>query len=282
MKKRAFYMLVIIPIFFLFLTNGCKTSDTNVEDFSITITSGYSKKVTTVDPDDTGLTSVNFYVALRNHSDISGTITNWVFKIRHNIVTLLEINNNNYQDFNLVLSGETTLQPNNVTEIFVNTPNPFNENALPKEKLCFDPYTPSEVIVEVTITDNNGDIHTITAKGSYSYEVGTSSESKYHIIGEWELKRIVDGQAKAKQKIVFVGSKTSGRYAIYNTNTNEVRETGSYMVSNYMNLIFASDTGSQYWGEFKDENQIEGTLMIPEIEKENQKNQTGTWTAKKL
>ncbi len=280
MKKSAVVFFGVIAMSLLVVMNGCKTSEALVDLFTLTATSGYSKKVVTIDPDDTGLTSINLYFAVRNHGDVAGTITRWSFKIRHNIVTLVEINNTNYQAYKLVISGDTAIPPDEIKEFYVNTPQPFKKNALTKAELSFDPYTPTEVITEIDITGDNGEIYTITASGKYTYEMGTSNESKYNIVGNWEFKRIIDGQAKDRQKMVFVGTKMSGRYALYKFGTAAVDETGSYIVSNYKYLTFIADLGAQYWGEFTDETHISGTLMIPAGK--NQDSQTGTWTGKKL
>jgi hypothetical protein len=272
--------LAVTAVFLLVFTNGCKTSDTVVDLFTIAATSGYSKNVTTLDPDDTGLTSVNLFLAIRNQGDVTGTITHWSFKIRHNIVTLVDINRNNYRDYKLVASPDITLPMDEVREFYVNTPQPFLQNALTKDELSFEPYTPTSVIAEIEITDDNGEVHTITGIGSYTYEQGKTSESKYDIVGNWEFKRIVNGQAKDKQKMVFVGTKVNGRYALYKFGSNDVDETGSYGVTNYKYLTFTSDSGTQYWGEFTDETHMDGTLMIPATKQESSK--TGTWTGKKL
>lgn len=280
MKKIAIVFFVVTAMFSFILTNGCKTSDTVVDLFTIATTSGYSKRVVTVDPDDTGLTSINLYLAIRNQGDVAGTITRWSFKIRHNIVTLVEITNTNYQNYKLTTSGDMVIPPDDIKEFYVNTPQPFSQNALTKAELSFDPYIPTEVICEVDITDDNGEVHNITAVGKYTFEQGVSPESKYNILGDWEFKRVVNGQAQAKQKIVFVGTKMSGRYALYKFGTNEVDATGSYVVANYKYLTFTSDLGTQYWGEFTDETHMEGTLMIPKTKNEDSK--TGTFTGTKL
>ena len=282
MKKIAVIASIIVFISSIIIMEGCKTSKELIELFSVATTSGYSKKVTTLDPDDTGLTSINLFLAIRNHGDISGNITHWVFKIRHNIVTLVEINSNNYQDYNLTITGDTTVPPDEINELYVGTPQPFLENALGKDKLSFDPYIPTEVIVEVQVTDDNGETHSITGKGSYTYEQGTRNESKYDIVGSWEFERTIDGQKRAKQKIVFVGTKTHGQFATYNLANNEVESTGTYTVSNYKYISFTSNDGTKYWGEFNDESNISGTLIIPENPRENQENQTGTWKGKKI
>ncbi|MFC2155625.1 hypothetical protein ACFLRB_03945 [Acidobacteriota bacterium] len=280
MKKNAVVFLIVTMVSLLVFANGCKTSDTVVDLFTISATSGYSKTVTTLDPDDTGLTSINLFLAIRNHGDVGGTITSWSFEIRHNIVTLVEINRNNYQNYKLVVSGDMTVPMDEVKEFYVNTPQPFQQNALTKDELSFEPYTPTSVIAEIEITDDNGDIHSITAIGSFTYEQGKNSESKYDIVGDWEFKRVVNGQAKEKQKMVFVGTKVGGRYALYKSGSNDVDETGSYVVTNYKYLTFSSDLGTQYWGEFSDETNMNGTLMIPATKQDDSK--TGTYTGKKL
>ena len=280
MKKIAVVFLIVTAVSLLVFTNGCKTSDTVVDLFTISATSGYSKTVTTLDPDDTGLTSINLFLAIRNQGDVGGTITHWSFKIRHNIVTLVEINRNNYQDYKLVVSEDMVVPTDEVKELYINTPQPFQQNALTKDELSFEPYTPTSVIAEIEITDDNGDVHTITSIGSYTYEQGKTPESKYDIVGDWEFKRVVNGQAKEKQKMVFVGTKANGRYALYKSGSNDVDETGSYAVANYKYLTFSSDLGTQYWGEFSDESNMNGTLMIPATKQDDSK--TGTYTGKKL
>lgn len=280
MKKCAVAFLVITVIWFVFVGSGCKTSDTVMELFTVAATTGYSKHVTTVDPDDTGLTSINLFAAVRNHGDIAGTITGWTFKIRHNVVTLVEINNYNYQGYNLVRSGDMVIPANDIKEFFISTPPPFNQNALTAAQLSFAPYTPTEVLVEIQVTADNGDVHTITGAGGYTFEQGRVNESKYDIVGEWEFKRVVNGADQAKQRMVFVGTKMSGKYVLYKFGSNEVDESGSYMVTNYKYLAFTSDLGTRYWGEFDDETHMGGTLIIPASGKTDSK--TGAWTGKKL
>lgn len=280
MKRFAIAFLVITTVCFVFVGSGCKTSDTVVQLFSIATTTGYSKKVTTVDPDDTGLTSINLFAAVRSNGDTAGTITGWVFKIRHNVVTLVEINSSNYQNFNLVTSGDMVIPANEIKEFYVNTPPPFGQNALTAAQLSFDPYIPTEVVVEIQVTADNGEVYSITGAGGYTFEQGVINESKYDIVGDWEFKRVVNGAEKAKQKMVFVGTKMNGKYVLYKFGSDEVDESGSYMVSNYKYLTFTSDLGAQYWGEFGDETHMNGTLMIPASGKESSK--TGTWTGRKL
>lgn len=282
MIRRPVIVLMIFSLLSIFFINGCKTTEEIIKDFVIVSASGYSKKVTTLDPDDTGLTSINLFFAIRNHGDVAGTITGWVFKIRHNIVTLLEINNNNYKDYNLVITGGINIPSNEIKEIYVSTPLPSLENALSKEKLSFDQYIPSEVIVEVEVTDDNGKTHTITGRGSYTYEQGVINETKYNIVGKWDFNRTVNSSKKAKQKIVFVGTKVSGNFAIYNYNTNDVENTGTYFVNNFKYLSFTSTDGTQYWGEFTEKNQANGTLIIQFDDRGRPLNSTGTWTANKL
>ncbi len=280
MKKIAVVFLVVTAVFLFVFTNGCKTSDTVVDLFTLAATSGYSKTVTTLDPDDTGLTSINLFLAIRNRGDVGGTITDWSFKIRHNIVTLVEINRNNYRNYKLVVSEDMTVPRDEVKEFYVYTPLPFQQNALTRDELSFEPYVPTSVIAEIEITNDKGEVHIVTGAGLYTYEQGKTPESRYDIVGDWEFKRVVNGQAKEKQKMVFVGTKISGRYALYKFGSNDVDETGSYMVTNYKYLTFTSDLGNQYWGEFTDETHMNGTLMIPATRNEDSK--TGTWTGKKL
>lgn len=281
---KRIYLWAIIMVFFVSLSfmSGCKTTEQILEDFSIVTISGYSKNVTTLDPDDKGYTTINLFVAIKNNSEISGSITGWSFKIRDNIVTLVEINHQNFQDYNLEISGDTIIPPGEVKEIYIKTPQPFEINALTPEKLYFAPYIPQSVVMEIKVTNDNGETVTIQATGDYTYEQTKLDESRYDIIGEWEFKRIVKGASKPKQKIDFVGTKVSGKYVIYDSNSGDVDETGSYVVSNYKNLTFTSDNGTQYWGEFIDPDHMNGTLLIPENRRENQETQTGTWSGKKL
>jgi hypothetical protein len=282
MKKIGFLAAIMVVSVSLAFMSGCKTTERILDDFSIITLSGYSKNVTTLDPDDMGYTTINLFVALKNNSEVSGTITGWSFQIRDNIVTLLEINHQNFQDYNLVLSGDIVIPPEEVSEIYIKTPQPFEANALTPDTLSFAPYIPRQVVVEIEVSKDNGETETIQATGTYTYERTTKNESRYNIIGQWEFKRVVKGESKARQKIDFVGTKVSGKYVIYNFDSGEADETGSYVVSNYKNLTFTSDNGSQYWGEFTDPTHMNGTLLIPENRKENQETQTGSWAGKKL
>jgi len=280
MRKIGVAFLTLLSLTILISTNACKTSDTVVDAFGLTATTGYSKNVTTVDPDDTGLTSLNFFSAIRNYGEKPGMITGWSYKILHNIVTLVEINHLNYQDYRLTITGNTHIPVDEISEFYVSTPQPFQQNALTQAELSFDPYTPTEIVTEIEITSEDGEVYVITGRGSFTYEKGVVNESRYDILGNWELKRVVNGDAKSRQRIAFVGTKYSGNYVIYGWGGNNAEETGSYAVSNYKYVTFTSSLGSKYWGEFTGESNMTGTLMIPESR--NQDTQTGTWTAKKL
>jgi hypothetical protein len=290
--KKTFIYILIVGLTALTLTfNGCKTSDVALAYFSIEQVSGYSKKIQSLDPDDNGKASIDLAIAIRNQLDVSGTIVSWSFKIKRNIVTLLEINNNNYQNYNLTVSGNMVIPAEGLFEFFVNTPQPAEENALPTEDLNFHKDTPNEIMVEVEVQDEKGEVHRITGKGSYVLETEFTDESKYNIIGEWRFSRIVNGATQPRQKIVFVGTKTSGRYVLYNLGVtasgltiNDVFETGSFVVSGIVNLTFTSDEGTQYWGTFSEAEEGDGTLLIPPtFEGKNQiPAKTGTWTMKKL
>lgn len=280
MRKIFTTVLVMVSIPLLFFTGGCKTSEESIDLFSIAAATGYAKHITTLDPDDTGVITLNLFFAVHNQSDVAGTITGWSFKIRHNIVNLAEVNNLNYQNYRLVVTGDMVIPAKEIREFFINTPQPFLENALTKNELSFDPYIPTKVIVDLELRNDNGEIFQVTAQGTFTYEESQLNESKYNILGDWEFNRVVSGQAQAKQEIDFVGTRQSGRYAIYKWGTATVEETGSYAVANYKYFTLTADTGGQYWGEFTDETHANGTLMIPATK--NQVIRTGTFTAKKI
>jgi hypothetical protein len=183
MKKSKYAILISVAIFILSFLSGCNSPDENntLEDFSINSTSGYSLEMTIIpkkDPkNDRVLTSINLFVAVRNHNkDINGTITSWTFKIRRNIVTIVEINQNNYNTYKLKTSGTTFIPADEITEFYVETPQPFKTNAIPENIFTFAPYVPTEVIVELKVTDDNGTIHDVTATGSYTFEQQTEYE----------------------------------------------------------------------------------------------------------
>ena len=282
MKNRTLKKLVIVSfIAVVAFSFSCKVSDEIIQDFLVAQTSGYSKRITTVDPDDTGLTSINLFVAVRNNCESAGTITNWTFKIKHDIVTLLEINSANYGQYNLEISQNTGVPVNEVTELFVTTPQPFNQNALPESKLSFDPYIPTEVVVEVEVTDAEGNITNITGRGAYTFDVEKKNETKYKIMGEWSLKRVVEGSAKAKQKIVFAGNVTDGQFIIYKADST-VFHAGTYTVTNLLDVNFKSSGGTEYWGKFTAVDALDGTLVIPEDKRNKVDSKSGTWTATKI
>jgi hypothetical protein len=281
MAKRALISLTIILTLAIIFSSACKTAEEAVKDFIIASTSGYSKKMTTLDPDDKGLTSINLFFAIRNKSDAAGRITRWVFKIRHNIVTLLEINQDNYQDYNLVLSGDASIPADEIREIYVSTPQPILENSLSHEKVSFDDNIPTEIIVEVEVTDGDGNIQTITGAGQYVYEQGVINESRYNIVGEWKVIRTINGAKQGTQKLVFVGTKISGQFVLYEGLGDTAQNNGTYVVSNYKYITFTAANGDQYWGEFTDTKESEGTLLLPYDDRGRPQNKTGTWTATK-
>jgi hypothetical protein len=182
MKKLVLLFSITMAILSLLILSGCKTTDDEaiVEDFTIENTSGYSLQATVIPENDSKdnkiLTSINLYAAIRNHSEITGTITSWSFKIKRDIVTIIEINQNNYQNYKLSISGETVLPSDDIVELFVGTPQPFMINALSDDVFIFKPYIPTQVITEMTISDQNGTIHEITATGTYTFEETTINE----------------------------------------------------------------------------------------------------------
>lgn len=281
MAKRALITLTIICTMAIIFSSACKTAEEAVKDFIIASISGYSKKMTTLDPDDKGLTSINLFFAIRNKGDATGKITNWVFKIRHNIVTLLEINKDNYKDYNLDMSGDTNIPADEIREIYVNTPQPILENSLTNDKVSFDENTPTEVIVEVEVTDSDGNIQTITGAGQYVYEQGVINESRYNIVGEWKVVRTINGVKQGTQKLVFVGTKMSGQFVLYEGLGSTAQNNGTYVVSNYKYIAFTGVNGDQYWGEFTEPTKSEGTLLLPYDDRGRPQNKTGNWTATK-
>ena len=182
MKKLVLFFSITMAILSLLITSGCKTTDEEaiVEDFTIENTSGYSLQATVIpnnqNQDNKILTSINLYAAIRNHSDVTGTITSWSFKIKRDIVTIIEINQNNYQNYKLSISGATILPSDEIVELFIGTPQPFMNNALSDDVFVFKPYIPTQVIAEMTITDQNGKLHEITATGTYTFEETTIYE----------------------------------------------------------------------------------------------------------
>ena len=266
----------------MFLT-GCKTSEEAVEAFTIQSTSGYSKIMTTLDPDDKGVTSMTLYFSLKNAGTVNGTITGWSFKIKRDIVTLVEVNNTNYNEYNLVLTGSMNVSSESANEIVVGTPQPFVENSLSSDILSFEDNIPTRVIVEINVTDENGESRTLESEGTYTYETGVIDESKYNIIGEWDFTRTVNNAKQQKQKIVFTGTKVSGTYTVFNS-SNKVFESGSYTVSKYKVLYFVSSEGTKYWGLFSDATNMNGTLNIPKTVNDNNNTidpKTGTWVGVK-
>ncbi|MCK4942025.1 MAG: hypothetical protein KAS65_00540 [Candidatus Aminicenantes bacterium] len=182
MKKLALLFSITLAILSLLIMGSCKTTDedTIVNDFSIENTSGYSLQATVIpknqNQENKILTSINLYAAIRNHTNVTGTITSWSFKIKRDIVTILEINQNNYQNYKLTISGGMVVPGDDIIEIFIGTPQPFLTNALADDVFIFNPYIPTQIIAEMTISDQNGNLHEITASGSYTFEETTINE----------------------------------------------------------------------------------------------------------
>ncbi len=266
--KRFTILLTVIALFSFI--SGCKTSNTDVNNFQILSVSGYSF----ADISNNGLTSINLFFSVTNKGDTTGTITGWKFKIMHNIVALIEIDNNNYGSYNLETSGNLTIPAGEVAEFFVNTPIPFSTNAISNDRLSFDPYIPNEVILELQISDDNGNSYTMTKRGTYTYEKGLYNSDKYNILGNWEFNKTINGIVKATQKITFVGTKTSGSFVIYNLSSGKSESSGSFSVVNYKDIKLNGSDGTSYWGEFNTIDSMEGTLL--------KGTDTGTWTGKRM
>jgi len=263
-------ILAITAVAILFFISGCKTSDSDSTDFQVVSVSGYSF----ADTGDEGLTSLNLFFSVTNNGDSVGTITSWSFRVMHDIVTLVEIDNNNYPTYNLEISGNMSVPGGEAAEVYINTPLPFSANAVSNDMLGFDPLTPTGVILDLVITDDSGNVHTVTKRGSYTYEKGLYDSDKYNILGDWQLKRTVKGDSKAAQKISFVGTRTSGSFVIYNLGTGKTEGSGSFTVANYTDITMYGTDGTTYWGVFEGVDDLSGTLL--------KGTDTGTWTAKRL
>lgn len=182
MKRASIIVLTMLVFIQLAFLAGCKTADEEevLPTFTITSASGYSLNVTVIpkNPKDKNIeyTDINLFAAIRSHEAVQGTITAWSFKIRRDIAAIVIIDQNNYKNYNLTITGDLTIPGNDVTELYVRTPQPYFSNALLKEMFTFKPYVPTEVVVTLDITDSNGEIHTITGTGAYTYEESISYE----------------------------------------------------------------------------------------------------------
>ncbi len=266
MKKT----LLILSIALLLINLSCKVSTSVTDDFRLLSVSGYSLQ----DSGTNGKTSINLFFSIKNTGTHSGTIKSWNFRLMHNIVTLLEINNNNYSEYKLELSASKVIPPEGVLEFYANTPLPFNKNAIDNSSLPFNSYIPNSIVVEITMIDDNGEEFTISKKGSYVFEKGILNSDQYNLLGSWGFTRTVNGDTKAKQKITFVGTRTSGNFVIYNYTSNKSEAKGSFSVSGTKNITLYSSDGTRYWGEFTDASKISGTLL--------KGTSTGTWSGHKL
>jgi len=264
------FILAITAVAFLFFVSGCKTSDSDVNNFQVLSVTGYSF----ADTGEAGLTTINLFFSVTNKGNSDGTITSWKFRIMHNIVTLVEIDQNNYQNFNLQLSGNTALPVDEVAEVYVNTPKPFISNAVPDDQLSFGTYAPTQIILELQITDGDGKSYTVTKTGSYTYQKGVIDGDRYNILGDWKFTRTVNGDVKGDQKITFVGSKTAGSFVIYNLGSGKAEGSGNFSVSNFKSITLYGIDGTTYWGEFTGIDDMSGTLL--------KGTDTGTWTGKRL
>lgn len=181
MKKMLLPLSLALVLSILGFMTGCKTADEEVvEDFTVESASGYSLKATVIpenqSQDNYTMTSIHLYAAVRNKLDISGTVIGWAFKIKRDIVTILEINQSNFQNHKLTMTGNLTIPADEINEFYIGTPQPFLENALHENVFTFDPYIPTDVVVEMTIQDESGNLHNITGSGGYTYEETTINE----------------------------------------------------------------------------------------------------------
>lgn len=176
MKKASVILLAMLVLIQLAFLAGCKTADEEevLPTFTINSASGYSLNVTVIPKNyndkNKEYTDINLFAAIRNHEAIPGTITAWSFKIRRDIAAIVMIDQNNYKNYNLTITGDKTIPANEIIEFYARTLQPYFDNALPKEIFTFKPYVPNEVVVTFEITDDNGTVHTITGTGVYTYE----------------------------------------------------------------------------------------------------------------
>lgn len=266
MKK----VIIIFSVILLMVHFGCKVSDSAINNFRLLTVSGYSLQ----DSGLNGATSINLFFSIKNTGNMTGTVKSWNFKLMHNIVELLEINSNNYHEYKLETSSSSVIPPEDVLEFYVNTPLPFEQNAIENGKLPFDTYTPNEVVVEVNLEDGNGDEFIISKRGSFVFEKGVVDSDQYNLLGNWEFTRTVNGDTKPKQKLTFVGMRESGNFVLYNYNSGKAEGSGTFTVTGYKNITLYSSDGTKYWGEFTKINEISGTLL--------KGTSTGFWIGKKM
>lgn len=266
MKKSLLILFVIIALMNL----SCKVSNSSINDFRLLTVTGYSLQ----DSGSNGMTSINLFFSLKNTGNLTGTIKSWNFKLMHNIITLLEINSENYKNYKLETSSNLLIPPDDIVEFYANTPLPFELNAVNNNALPFGTYTPNEVIATVTIEGPDGEEYVVNKKGSYTFEKKIIDSEKYNILGSWEFTRTINGDTKPKQKITFVGTRDSGNFVIYNFNSGKSEASGTFTVSGNKNITMTSSDGTKYWGEFTAKDIIGGTLL--------KGTSTGNWIGRKI
>jgi hypothetical protein len=276
MKNRGIVLVALIIV--MVFSFSCKLSEEISIAFNVVETSGYSKIIFNTDRELNGNSTLNFFMAVKNETDQDATIVGWKFKVMHNIVTLCEINNSNFQNFKLEVPTAKTLKANQITGFYVNTLKPYENNMINNQALGFNDYMPTNIIVELSVEDSEGNLFTISERGKYGFDKEIKNQSNdNNILGEWELFRTVKNNPKAKQKLVFVGTKTSGEFVIYDLPSNDVFDKGKFSVLADKQVQLTGESSTKYWGEFIDSNSLKGTLII----KERNDTKTGTWTANK-
>lgn len=168
MKK--WNMFILVPVICIVSMVSCQLSEELAVDFNIIETSGYSRAIFEDNKMENGSSSLNFFVSIHNQTDQEATLTGWTFRILHNIVPLCEISDTDYQTYKLEVNSSTVLAASQILDLYVNTRRPYEDNRVSNKKLGFDAYTPDTLIVELEITDSEGRVHTISAKGAYQYE----------------------------------------------------------------------------------------------------------------
>jgi len=168
MRKSRIYLLVLV-IGILSLVS-CELTEEILVDFNIMQTAGYSKAIFEDNKMKDGASTLNFLVSIRNQTDQDAAVTGWTFRIMHNIVPLCEISSTNFETFKVEVNSAGTIPASQILDFYVNTRQPYRDHLVANSRLGFEDYLPTTLVVELEITDGEGNIHTISAKGNYVYE----------------------------------------------------------------------------------------------------------------
>jgi hypothetical protein len=159
MKKSFFGFWALLLFSLLMFDSSCKKTEEILQTpHGLFVISNGLSKVMYFHYEDLTYLVMNGSVLSQNA--IGGTITSWKFIFKSGDTEILEINKANYSSYLLYTYGPSVLYPYSSAVINVSYADKTHENFSPYPGKLFSS-NPENMVISITITDDNGNIQTI-------------------------------------------------------------------------------------------------------------------------